>query len=57
MYGAETWTLQKYVESFEWWWKRMEKISWTDRARIEEVLQRVEEKRNVLQTITRMEAN
>ena len=35
LYGAETWTLraadQKYLESFEmWWWRRMEKISWTD---------------------------
>jgi hypothetical protein len=36
--GAETWTLrkvdQKYLESFEMWcWRRMEKISWTDRVR------------------------
>jgi hypothetical protein len=35
---AETWTLgkvdQKYLESFEMWcWRRMEKISWTDRVR------------------------
>ena len=58
MCGAETWTLQKYLESFEmWWWRRMEKISWTDRARIEKVLQRVEDKRNVLQAIKRREAN
>jgi len=35
----------------------MEKISWTGRARIEEVLQRVEEKRNVLRTIKEREAN
>jgi hypothetical protein len=38
LYGAETWTLwkvdQKYLESFEMWrWRRMEKISWTDRVR------------------------
>jgi hypothetical protein len=44
--GAETWTLpkvdQKYLESFEMWcWRRMEKISWTDRVRNEEVLHRV----------------
>jgi hypothetical protein len=37
LYGAETWTLrkvdQKYLESFEMWcWRRMEKISWTDRV-------------------------
>ena len=42
-YGAETWTLraadQKYLESFEMWcWRRMEKISWTDHVRNEEVL-------------------
>jgi len=43
LYGAETWTLraadQKYLESFEMWrWRRMEKISWTERVRNEEVL-------------------
>jgi hypothetical protein len=42
-YGAETLTLraadQKYLESFEvWCWRRMEKISWTDHVRNEEVL-------------------
>jgi hypothetical protein len=42
-YGAETWTLreadQKYLGSFEMWcWRRMEKISWTDHVRNEEVL-------------------
>ena len=41
-YGAEIWTLraadQKYLESFEMWcWRRMEKISWTDHVRNEEV--------------------
>jgi hypothetical protein len=44
--GAETWTLRKadykYLESFDMWcWRRMEKISWTDRVRNEEVLHRV----------------
>jgi len=43
LYGAETWTLraadQKYLESFEMWcWRRIEKISWTDHVRNEEVL-------------------
>jgi hypothetical protein len=38
LYGAETWTLrkveQKYLESFEMWcWRRMAKISCTDRVR------------------------
>ena len=43
LYGAETWKLraadQKYLESFEMWcWRRMEKISWIDHVRNEEVL-------------------
>jgi hypothetical protein len=43
---------QKYLESFEMWcWRRMEKISWTDRVRNEEVLQRVKQDRNILHTI------
>jgi len=44
LYGAETWTLravdQKNLESFEMWcWRRMEKISWTDYVRNEDVLE------------------
>jgi hypothetical protein len=64
LYGAETWTLrkvdQKYLESFEMWcWRRMEKISWIDRVRNEEVrvLHRVKEERNMLHTIKRIKAN
>ena len=58
LYGAETWTLgkvdQKYLESFEMWcWRRMEKISWTDRVRNEEVLLRVSEQRNILHRVDR----
>ena len=42
LYGAETWTLravdQRHLESFEMWcWRRVEKISWTDHVRNEEV--------------------
>jgi hypothetical protein len=53
LYGAETWTLRsvdrKHLESFEMWcWRRMEKISWTDHGRNEEVLLRVKEQRNIL---------
>jgi hypothetical protein len=60
--GAETWTLgkvdQKYLESFDiWCWRRMEKISWTDRVRNEEVLHRVKEERNIVHTIKRRKAN
>jgi hypothetical protein len=57
LYGAETWTLRKvdpkFLGSFEMWhWRRME-ISWTNRVRNEEVLQRVKEERNVVQAIKR----
>ena len=62
MFRTENWTLwkvdQKYLESFEvWCWRRMEKISWTDRVRNEEVLLRVNEQRNILYTIQRRKAN
>jgi len=48
LYCAETGTLravdQKHLKSFEMWcWRRMEKISWTDHVRNEEVLLRVKE--------------
>jgi hypothetical protein len=54
--GAETWTLpkvdQKYVEGFEMRCRRgIEKIGWTDRVRNKEVLPRVKEERNILQTV------
>jgi len=62
LYGAETWTLravdQKHMESFEMWrWIRMEKISWTDHVRKEEVLLRVKEQRNILHEIRKRKAN
>jgi hypothetical protein len=40
---------QKHPESFEvWCWRKMEKMSWTDHMRNEEVLLRVKEQRNIL---------
>jgi len=61
-YGAETWTLRaadhKYLENFEMWcWRRIEKISWTDHVRKEEVLLRVNEQRNILHEIRKRKAN
>ena len=61
LYVAVKWTLQKvdqkYLESFEMWcWRRIE-ISWTDCVGNEEVLERVKEGRNILQTIKRRKAN
>jgi hypothetical protein len=40
-----------------WCWRRMEKISWTDNVRNEEMLHRVKEVRNILRTIKRRKAN
>jgi hypothetical protein len=40
-----------------WCWRRMEKIIWTDLVRNEEVLHRVKEERNILQTTKIMKAN
>ena len=62
LYGAETWTLratdQKRLESFEvWCWRRMEKTSWTDHVRNEEVLLTVNEQRNILHEIRKQKAN
>ena len=62
LYGAETWTLravdQKHLENFEvWCWRRMEKISWTDHVRNEDVLLRVKEQRNILREIRKWKAN
>jgi hypothetical protein len=48
----------KNLESFEMWcWRRMERISWTDHVRNEEVLLRVKEQRNILQEISKRKAN
>ena len=49
---------QKCLESFEMWcWRRMEKISWTDHVRNEEVLLRVNEQRSILHEIRKQKAN
>jgi hypothetical protein len=62
LYGDETWTLravdQKHLESFEMWcWRRMEKISWTDHVRNEDVLITVKEQRNILHEIRKRKGN
>ena len=62
LYGAEIWTLRAVdhinLESCEMWcWRRMEKISWTDHVRNEEVLLRVKEQRNILHEINKRKAN
>jgi hypothetical protein len=40
-----------------WYLRRMEKISWNDRVRNGEVLQRVKGERNILRAIKRRKAN
>jgi hypothetical protein len=51
-YGSET------PESFKMWcWRRMEKISWTDHVRNEDVLLRVKEQRNIPHEIRKRKAN
>ena len=56
LYGAETWSLKKQdesrLEAFEMWvWRRMEKISWTERKTNEEVLDIVGENRKLLREV------
>jgi hypothetical protein len=40
-----------------WCWRRMEKISWTDHVRNEDVLLRVKEQRNILHEKRKRKAN
>ena len=50
--------MEMEVESFEMWcWRRMEKISWTDHVRNEDILLRVKEQRNILHEIRKQKAN
>ena len=61
LYGSETWTLKKddikRLESCEMWiWRRMEKISWREHVRNEEVLRRVGEERSLRNTIWKRKA-
>jgi hypothetical protein len=40
-----------------WCWRKLEKFSWTDHVRNEEVFLRVKEQRNILQEISKLKAN
>lgn len=58
LYGAESWTLKrqdmKRIEAFELWtYRRMLKISWTDKVTNKEVLRRVEKETELIFTIQR----
>ena|SRR6218665_3825023 len=61
LYRAETWTIRKEdvkrIEAFEMWiWRRMERISWTDRRTNKEVLKKVE-KRSLMDIIRTSQKN
>jgi hypothetical protein len=45
--------LKKSLERFKMGWRRMEKISWTESVRNEDVLHRVKEESKVTRTIKR----
>jgi hypothetical protein len=50
--------LKNILEGFEkWCWRRVQKNSWTDRVRNEEVLHRVKKQRNILLKIKKRKAN
>jgi len=54
--AAESWKMtqvhRKKLQAMEMWmWRRMEKISWMDKISNEEVLQRVNETRTMLDTV------
>ena len=54
MYGAERWYEQKQLEAFEMWvWRRMESVKWTDKIKNAVVLERVGERRILLELIRR----
>ena len=56
LYGCETWTINKEeirrLEAVEMWmWRRMEKISWSEKITNEEVLKRVGEEKQLMNMI------
>jgi len=56
LYRWESWVLnkveQKFLESFEMWcWRRMFRVSWTERSTNENVLNGIKETRKILSTI------
>ena len=56
--GPTLWPDQNRLESSVMWcWRRIEKISWTDHVRNEEVLLRVNEQKNILHEIRKRKAN
>ena len=62
LYGSETWSLRKEersrIKAFEMWvWRRIERISWKDHVKNEEVLQRVGQKQELVDVIIKRKKN
>ena len=62
LYGGECWTLKKDVtdrlKAFEMWvWRRLERVSWTEKCSNDEVLRRVNERRCIVETIVGRKKN
>ena len=50
--------MRKYLEIFEMWcYRRMEKIKWSEKVTNEQVLDRIGEKRTLLNNILRRKSN
>ena len=62
LYGCESWTIskgmeQKLMAAEMWFWRRMMRISWTDKLNNEAVLEKVGVERQLLNTIRRRQWN
>ena len=60
--GCETWTLRKMeidrLRAFEMWiWRRMERISWEDKKKNEEVLDAIGEERSLVEAVVKRKKN
>ena len=60
--GCETWTLRNMeidrLRAFEIWiWRRMERISWIDKKKIEEVLTAIGEERSLVEAVVKRKKN
>src|SRR5277367_1279237 len=62
LYGCETWTLRKEeidrLEAFEMWlWRRMERVSWVDKITNVRMLEEIDEKRSLIESIVKRKKN
>ena len=49
LYGSETWTISRAFEM--WVWRKIQRISWQSHTKNDTVLERIGEKRNIMQLI------